>query len=119
MFLTHLKQKIKQADAEYILYADINNYIVGLDGVTGEHVVFIKQHEDIDHALKVQVPPCQLPMLDTLLRLAVARGGGVFCCVSLGRFLQQVGQEMCQELPPMLLRLSEDVCASQENPMGL
>ena len=48
-------------------YAGINNCIVGPDGVTGEHVVFIKQHEDIDHALKV-VPSCQLPMLDTLLR---------------------------------------------------
>ena len=47
-------------------HADINN-IVGPDGVIGEHVVFIKQHEDIDHALKV-VPSCQLPMLDTLLR---------------------------------------------------
>ena len=47
-------------------YAGINNCIVGPDGVTGEHVVFIKQHEDIDHALKV-VPSCQLPMLDTLL----------------------------------------------------
>ena len=41
---------------------------MGPDGVTGEHVVLnIKQHEDIDHALKV-VPSCQLPMLDTLLR---------------------------------------------------
>ena len=38
---------------------------MGPDGVTGEHVVFIKQYEDIDHALKV-VPSCQLPMLDTL-----------------------------------------------------
>ena len=37
------------------------------DVVIGEHVVFIKQHEDIDHALKV-VPSCQLPILDILLR---------------------------------------------------
>ena len=47
-------------------YADINNCIVRPDGVIGEHVVFIKQHEDIDHALKV-VPSCQLPILDILL----------------------------------------------------
>ena len=43
-------------------HADINN-IVEPDGVIGEHVAFIKQHEDIDHALKV-VPSCQLPILD-------------------------------------------------------
>ena len=42
-------------------YAGINNCIMGPDGVTGEHVVFIKQHEDIDHALKV-VLSCQLPI---------------------------------------------------------
>ncbi|XP_015754686.1 PREDICTED: uncharacterized protein LOC107334266 [Acropora digitifera] len=28
-------------------------------------------------------------------RIADDRGGVVFCCVSLGRFLQQVGQETC------------------------
>ena len=49
------------------MYAEINNCIVGPDGFTREHVVFIKQHEDIGKAVKV-VPSCQLPMLDTLLR---------------------------------------------------
>ena len=41
-------------------YADTNDSIVGPDGLTSEHVVFIKRHEDVDlHALKV-VPSCQL-----------------------------------------------------------
>ena len=46
MFLKHLKQKIEQTDTDY---ADTNyNSIVGPDGVTMGHVVFIKQHEDMD-----------------------------------------------------------------------
>ncbi|XP_067050069.1 uncharacterized protein [Acropora muricata] len=46
MFLKHLKQKIEQTDTDY---ADTNyNSIVGPDGVTRGHVVFIKQHEDMD-----------------------------------------------------------------------
>jgi len=85
-------------------YADINNCIVGPDGVTRERSCCLYQtawariQTKILHGLKV-VPSCQLPILDILLKLADDRGGGVFCCVSLGRFLPHVGQEiMCQEL---------------------
>ena len=42
-----LERKIEQADADYICWHKYN-CIVGPDGVTEEHVVFIKQHEDID-----------------------------------------------------------------------
>ena len=45
MFLKHLKRKIERADTDY---ANIDNCIVGPDGVTKGHVVFIKQHEDVD-----------------------------------------------------------------------
>ena len=45
MFLKHFKRKIEQADTDH---ADTNNCIVGPDGVTRGHVVFIKQQDDID-----------------------------------------------------------------------
>ena len=45
MFLKHLKQKVEQTDTDY---ADTNNCIVGPDGVTKGHVVFIKRHEDMN-----------------------------------------------------------------------